>query len=181
MSADVAGDFQTLAVRLRDGTEVTVRAIRAEDADKLQAAIRALSADARYSRFFSAMKELPPHLLHRATNPDGTRELQLVAVIGSEAHETIIAGARYAASATEGDCEFAVAVIDAWQGRGLARLLLEALMREARARGFARMEGYLLATNASMRGLAKRLGFEQVASPEGPTVCLVRRDLDAVA
>jgi acetyltransferase len=80
----------------------------------------------------------------------------------------------------EGDCEFAVAVVDEWHGRGLARLLLETLMRAAHARGFARMEGYILPTNRRMLGLAKRLGFRTVKNPEGPTVCLVRRDLGAV-
>lgn len=66
-------------------------------------------------------------------------------------------------------------------GRGVARLLLETLMRAARARGFARMEGYILATNAAMLGLAKRLGFGAIESPDGPTVCRVRRDLAAVS
>lgn len=166
---------QPQTVRLRDGSDVTVRAIRADDADKLQAAVRALSTESRHSRFFSALRELPPSLLDRAIHPDARRELQLVAVAGAE--ERIIGGARYAASATEGDCEFAVAVIDEWHGRGLARVLLESLIAAARARGFARMEGYVLASNSAMLGLAQRLGFATMASPEGPTVSLVRREL----
>jgi hypothetical protein len=48
-----------------------------------------------------------------------------------------------------------------------ARVLLEALMREARAHGFARMEGYVLGSNAAMLGLAERLGFAKALSPEG--------------
>ena len=180
MSVSPEADFRPLAARLRDGTAVTVRAIRAEDADKLQAAIRALSAESRYSRFFAPLPELPPQLLERATRPDPKGELQLVAVAGAGLQEEIVGGARYAATATDGDCEFAVAVVDQWHGRGLARLLLETLMRAARARGFARMEGYILATNAAMLGLAKRLGFAAIESPEGPTVCLVRCDLGTV-
>jgi GNAT superfamily N-acetyltransferase len=176
MSADSVV-FEPLTTRLRDGSQVTVRAIRAEDADKLQAAIRALSVESRYSRFFSPLRELPPELLERATHPDAKRELQLVAVVASDSKEVIVGGARYAAAATDGDCEFAVAVVDEWHGRGLARLLLETLMRAAHAHGFARMEGYILATNAAMLGLANRLGFTTLESPEGPTVRLVRRDL----
>ena len=181
MAVDPEVAFEPVAVRLRDGMEVTVRVIRADDADKLQAAIRSLSAESRYTRFFSAMPELSPQLLDRATHPDAQGELQLVAVTGAGSEEEIIAGARYGATTTAGDCEFAVAVVDEWHGRGLARLLLETLMRTAHARGFARMEGYVLATNTPMLGLAKRLGFSKVPSPEGPSVCLVRRDLDPVA
>lgn len=174
-------DFQPLTVRLPQGAQLTVRAIRAEDAAKLQAAIHALSAESRYSRFFSPLRELPPELLERATRPDAKSELQLVAVTGSGREEEIIGGARYGATATPGHCEFAVAVVDAWHGRGVARLLLETLMRAARERGFTHIEGYILATNAAMLGLAKRLGFATIESPEGPTVCLVRRDLATVA
>jgi GNAT superfamily N-acetyltransferase len=75
------------------------------------------------------------------------------------------------------ECEFAIAVTDEWQGLGLARPLLEALMRHARERGFQRMEGYILATNTRMLSLAKRLGFVTVASPDDPGVRRVRCDL----
>lgn len=177
MSAPSRDDFQAVEVRLRDGRTVTVRAIRADDRERLQDAVRRLSPSSRYSRFFSPLRELPAALLERATRPDGEREMQLVAVAPHGAGEEIIAGARYAATAENGSCEFAVAVVDAWHGVGLARVLLEALMRSAQTRGFARMEGYVLATNAAMLGLAKRLGFVPVKSPEGPSVCLVQRDL----
>ena len=116
-------------------------------------------------------------MLERATRPDAKRELQLVAVVGEGEDEKIIGGARYAAAPNSADCEFAVAVVDEWHGLGLARRLLEALIETARARGFERMEGYILATNAPMIGLAKRLGFTPVESPEGPAVHLVRRNL----
>jgi GNAT superfamily N-acetyltransferase len=172
---------QPITVRLRDGAEVTLRAIRPDDDDKLTTAILALSAESRYSRFFAPVPRVSSQMVARATHPDAKREVQLVAVVRSGAEEKIVAGARYGATETEGDCEFAVAVVDEWHGRGLARLLLETLMRTARDRGFARMEGYVLATNASMLGLAKKLGFVTGKSPEGPTVCLVRRDLATVA
>jgi RimJ/RimL family protein N-acetyltransferase len=171
--------FDPVEMQLRDGRRVTVRAIHAHDRDKLQAAVRKLSPESRYLRFFSPLRELPPQLLERATHPEAARELQLVAVIGAGAEEQIIAGARYAATATDGDCEFGVAVVDEWHGLGLARQLLEALMRAARAGGFRHMEGYILAGNVPMLGLAKRLGFVPVQSPEGPSVCLLRCDLDA--
>jgi GNAT superfamily N-acetyltransferase len=165
-----------VTVQLRDGRVLTVRAIHADDRDKLQTAVRTLSPDARYSRFFSPLRELPAPLLERATHPDAESELQLVAVAG----DAIVAGARYAATAEPTCCEFAAAVLDEWQRCGLAHRLIEELMRTARARGFHHMEGYILSSNVAMLGLAKRLGFAPVASPEEPTVRLMRCDLDAV-
>jgi RimJ/RimL family protein N-acetyltransferase len=174
-------EFNPLDVQLRDGRRVTLRAVRAQDKDKLQEAVRALSVQSSYYRFFSPLRELSPQLLERATRPEQENELQLVAVVGEGAQEKIIGGARYAAVAASRDCEFAIAVVDEWHGLGLARQLLEALMRSARARGFERMEGYILATNPRMLGLAKRLGFAEMASPEGPTVRMVRCDLRTIA
>lgn len=180
-AVESGGEFSPVDLQLRDGRRVTLRAIRAQDKDKLQEAVRALSVQSSYYRFFSPLRELSPQLLERATRPEQENELQLVAVVGEGSQEKIIGGARYAAAAGSADCEFAVAVVDEWHGLGLARQLLEALMRTARARGFERMEGYILATNTRMLGLAKRLGFAEMESPEGPTVRMVRRDLRTVA
>ncbi len=170
-------EFPPFDVRLRDGRLVTVRAVRPEDKDALQAAVRELSPESRYSRFMSAMRELSPQMLEHGVHPQDGRELQLVAVRAEGTEQAIVGGARYAAAAGNRDCEFSVAVTDDWQGTGLARRLLEALMRAAQRRGFDRMEGYVLASNARMLALARRLGFAQVENPEGPTVRLVRRGL----
>lgn len=178
MATDAA--FEPIAIELRDGRRATLRAIGLEDAQKLQAAVRAFSTETSYYRFFSPLKELSSSMLERAIRPDPKRELQLVAVAGRGADEKIIAGARYSALVNSPDCEFAVAVVDGWHGLGIARSLLEALMRAARERGFVRMEGSVLATNRPMLGLAKRLGFSEGPSEEGASVRTVRRDLRTI-
>lgn len=167
----------TAEVRLRDGRIVTVRAVRPGDREAVRAVVERLSAEARYSRFMSALRELSPRMLEQAVNPDPTRELQLVAVHSDGFRQVIVGGARYSAAAGSKDCEFAVTVVDDWHGVGLGRRLLEALMRAAQARGFERMEGYILASNAPMLGLARRLGFARVENPEDPEVRVVRRNL----
>ena len=170
-------EFRPIVLQLRDGRRATLRAVRVEDRERLQAAFKRLSAESRYTRFMSALQELPPRLLDRAVNPEVGRELQLVAVEGEEPQQAIVASGRYSAAPGSKDCEFALAVTDEWQGVGLARQLLESLIYAARASGFERMEGYILASNTPMLGLARRLGFARVESPEGPTVHLVRLDL----
>ena len=169
--------FVTRDVELRGGRRVTLRAVRPEDKDEVQAFLKRLSEQSRYSRFMAPVRELSPTMLERAVSPDPGRELQLVALGGEGQRQTLVGGARYSAAAGSKDCEFALTVADDWQGLGLARRLLETLMDSARAAGFERMEGYILASNARMLGLARRLGFERVESPEGPAVHLVRRDL----
>jgi GNAT superfamily N-acetyltransferase len=176
MAGSASGsELLPIEVRLKDGRSVTVRAVLPADRTALQEAIKRLSVEARYSRFMSPLLELSPSMLERAVNPEQGRELQLIAVH----QQVIVGGARYSGAAGSKDCEFSVAVVDDWHGAGLARRLLETRMHAACSRGFERMEGYVLASNASMLGLARRLGFVRVESPEGPTVALVRRDLSA--
>lgn len=169
--------FLPIELQVRDGRRVTVRAMRPEDREALQAALKRLSVESRYARFMWPLCELSSEMLDRATHPEADRELQLVAVAREGKREEIVAGARYSAAAGSRDCEFALAVVDDWQRLGLARQLLGELMRAARARGFERMEGYILASNAGMLGLARQLGFVQCVSPEGPGVRMVRCDL----
>ncbi len=173
-------EFQPQELKLRDGRQVTVREVCAADAERMQTALRAMSDESRYARFMSALRELSPKMLEKATRPDAEREFQLVAVTGEGAQQKIVGGARYAAAPGSRDCEFALALIDNWQGQGLARQLLETLMRVARERGFERMEGYILPSNAPMLGLAKRLGFARVENAEDPSVQTVRCELASI-
>jgi acetyltransferase len=170
--------FVPIELRLRDGQRITLRAVQPQDEDRFQAVIKGLSEASRYTRFMSPLRELSGQMLERAVNPDPAHELQLVAVSGEQ---EIAGGARYCGSAGNNDCEFAITVANKWQGRGLARPLLTELMHAARTRGFEHMEGYILAGNVRMLGLAKRLGFTEVESPEGPMVRMLRCDLRTVA
>jgi hypothetical protein len=47
------------------------------------------------------------------------------------------------------------------------------------ARGLKSMKGFILSANAPMRKLARRLGFMETASDEGPGVVRVCLDLDS--
>ncbi|MGJ7509853.1 N-acetyltransferase family protein [Variovorax sp. GT1P44] len=164
-------------VSLRDGRQATLREIAPADKAALQAAVGSLSADSRYSRFMASVQEIPDKMLEAATHPVQDKEFALVAVSGHGLDESIIGGARYASEAGSDTCEFAITIVDGWQGQGLAPRLMETLMTAAEAHGFQWMEGYVLSTNASMRGLAKRLGFQESPFPGDATVRVVKRRL----
>jgi GNAT superfamily N-acetyltransferase len=172
------GDFPPRGVSLRDGRSVTIRAIRADDAEGMQSAIVRLSEEARYTRFMAPLKELSPAMLERAVRPVAGRDLALVAVAvaGEGEDEVIIGGARYIGT-EDGSCEFAVTITDDWQGAGLASTLMKALIEDARTRSVKRMDGFVLASNRPMLELARRLGFSVGPSEEGPSVRLVRLEL----
>ena len=178
--ASAGEDFTPVTVTLRGGRRVTLRPIRPDDGESLQAAVVGLSAEARYLRFMGHLKELSPGMLERAVHPAPGRDLALVALAdpadeGAEAR--VVGGARYIADREGRTCEFAVAVADDWSGMGLAARMMKELIRSASARGLKVMEGFILANNTPMRNLARRLGFESGASSEGPGVVRVWLDL----
>ena len=164
-----------LSLTLRDGRRVTVREIRPADREGLHAAVLSLSPDARYTRFMSAVNDFPEATYEAATRPHPQRDFALVVLPEGDggAAGPVIAGARYASAAGSDCCEFAITIVDGWQGQGLSGPLMGALIDEARGHGFRAMEGYVLSTNAPMRRLARRLGFSDAPCPDDATTRLV--------
>jgi acetyltransferase len=146
-------------VKLRDGTAVTLRPIRPEDADMEQAFVKGLSDESRHFRFMNTVRELTPAMLVRFTQIDYDREMAFVAVIDEGGREREIGVTRYVTNPDGQTCEFALVVADAWQGRGLGRRMLESLIRVARERGLAEMVGHVLTSNRAMLALCQSLGF----------------------
>jgi RimJ/RimL family protein N-acetyltransferase len=172
-------EMPSTTVTLRDGRRVTVRTISEQDKEGLHAAFHRLSADARYSRFMSPLKDLSDQMLEGATHPMPGHEFALVATCGTGKDELIVGGARYAAAPDSDHCEFGIAITDDWQGLGLARYLLQTLIAAARSSGFHRIEGYVLASNTAMRGLARRLGFLDTSAPDDWCLRVVSLELDS--
>jgi GNAT superfamily N-acetyltransferase len=166
--------FAPTEVELRDGRRVRLREIRPDDRDEVRQAFDRLSGESRYMRFMSSIKELSPQMLERTVNPQGERELGLVAEVDARDGIDIVAGARYYIEADGETCEFAVTVADGWQRVGLASRLMRELIEAARARGLRHMEGFVLAGNAGMLDLARRLGFTVKTDPHDQTVAIVR-------
>lgn len=165
---------------LADGRQVTVRAIRPEDAAMEQAFVRALSDESRYFRFANAIHELSDSLLVRFTQIDYDRELALVAVVDENEAPEQIGVARYVIDADGITCEFAIALADAWQGQGIGRRLLTRLAQAARARGLRTMVGQVLPHNIRMLGLMNAMGFVVGPDPDEPTMRRVVLDLSRV-
>jgi len=162
---------------LCDGTEVTLRSLRVEDADLERELFAHLSAESRYKRFMIAMRELPQDKLRALTNVDGVRHVAFIATMERQGREAPLGIARYVVSPTGSDCEFAIAVDDAWQGRGLAGILMSALIDAARAAGLARMDGDVLAANHRMLRFVRQLGFHLRHNPDDPQVVRAERAL----
>jgi len=163
--------------RLRGGQALRIRPIRPEDAALEIAFVDRMSERSRYMRFFSAGRGLTPAMLARLTQVDYDRELALIALSGEGESERIVGVARFAANPDGVSCEFAVAIDDHWNGRGVATILMQRLMDAARDAGYRRMTGNVLPDNDSMLKLAARLNFERSRDEDDPALVKVVRPL----
>lgn len=143
---------------LRDGHEVCVRAIRPDDAERLQRFHAHLSLDTIVFRFFRVVPQLSREMAEHFTQLDYGRRMALIATIGQGQQEEILAVVRYDATGPAA-AEVAFVVRDEWQGHGLATELLHRLARYARARGFASFVAITMASNARMLDVLRNSGF----------------------
>ncbi len=163
--------------QLPDGTDITIRPIRPEDADMEQEFVRNLSDESRYFRFMQAVHELTPEMLVRFTQIDYDREMALIAVVQFEGKDLQISVARYSTNPDGRSCEFALVVADQWQHRGLAQKLMHSLMDAARTRGLKIMQGEVLSNNYGMLKLMEKLNFTMELDKSDRTLTLVSRNL----
>ncbi len=149
-----------------DGHELFIRPIRPSDADLLIDHFYSLSPRSVYLRFFSPVKELSKAMLIRFTQIDYDREIALIALMGNGGNKKIIGVCRIIIEPDKTLGEFAMAISDDWQGKGIGSSLLKLCLKAACAKGIKQVIGIVLAENTQMLRLGRKLGFSVKRHPD---------------
>ena len=149
---------------LRDGGSIYIRAIRADDKERLLDHFRHMSQDSIYHRFFGLKHSLTEQDLVRFTEVDFTTHVALVATLRTGGDERFIGVGRYVVSGP-GRAEIAFAVLDEHQGRGIGTVLLDHLGRVARAAGIVEFQADVLGDNNRMLEVFGKSGYASSARP----------------
>jgi acetyltransferase len=145
-----------------------LRAVRREDRGALGDFFAGLSPASRRRRFLASTRRLSDAELARYADVDHRSADGLLAVSGRDGR--VVGFAQYATwDGRPGVADFAIAVADEWQGRGLGLRLGAELARRARAHGVSTLTATTFADNAAARRLLGRLGFA-VRGRQGPEV-----------
>ena len=157
---------------LKDGTEVTIRAVCASDGPAILAAFNQLGQESIYRRFFSPKKVLSDAELKQLTDIDFAQVSALVVTTQRNGVETLLGGGRYAVEAGDRpqSAELAFLTAEAYRGRGAARLVLRHLVILAREARLASLEADVLAENQSMMNVFRRSGLPMVQRRDGNVV-----------
>jgi acetyltransferase len=149
---------------MKDGTQVTIRPIRADDEPLMVKFHATLSDRTVYMRYFTSLslaRRTAHERLVRICYTDRGREIVLVAEHeGSETGERDILGVgRLNKLKTEGEAEIAVLVSDEHQHKGLGTELLQRLIGVARDLGVSRIVAEMLRDNIAIQSIFRMLGF----------------------
>ena len=155
------------SVELLDGTRVAYRAIAPDNAVALQRFHHRLSDRSVYLRFFGAKPHLSDRKASYFTNVDGTNRFALVA-LDPEHEGEITAVVSFDREGDTERAEYAAAVEDRWQGKGLGLALTRCLVEAALRRGIRVFTGVVLPENRRMLNLLRDLGLpERLRYEEG--------------
>jgi RimJ/RimL family protein N-acetyltransferase len=154
-----------------DNVRYRIRPIRSDDAERELAFIQTLSQESLYNRMLCGYKIPSAEQLEHWVHIDYRLQMAFVAVVGDANDEHIIGIARYC---TDGDHrgEYAIAIADAWQDRGVGTTLSHLLFDYARMIGIVELHAVMLSTNHRMVDLARSLGMRvSVDQREPRLVC----------
>jgi len=164
----------TFITTLKDGTKILIRLLKPEDKKEIAAGFQKLSPKSRRFRFVCPINRLLPEQLSYLTEIDNIHHLAYGARDISSPQTPGIGIARYVQLKGEKNtAEFAVTVIDEYQGRGLGKIFIRALQDAAFENGIRTLRGYIHKENIPMLHLAESIGAELSQTSSA----LIRADL----
>ena len=153
--------FNNTTITLKDGTIVYLRQISSVDASSIFEIYDNMSEDSLHLRFNSAV--LPSVYKQMAEKTAVSIEENGFGLLAYVIDGTTESGIRplglaYYVSNGDETPEFALSIIDDFQGKGLGKGLLNVLFTRAQKAGVAFLEAYVLSHNVGMRMLIHRSG-----------------------
>lgn len=145
---------------LKDGREVLLRPIIAEDEQTHIEFNNSLSKEDRYKRFFGEVGQLSHEEMAKMTQIDFDREMAFIASFRDHDDNFHTLGVVRAITDPENaETEFAVVIRSDLQGQGLGKKLMVKMIEYCKSRGTETMMGITLPQNAGMVSLSRKLGF----------------------
>jgi acyl-CoA hydrolase/GNAT superfamily N-acetyltransferase len=144
----------------KTGEPVLFRPVRISDEPLLQEFLYSLSEESTYRRFISPRMDMPHERVQELVIIDHFMETAILAVMGHEDKEKVVAVGRYNIDPETHTAEVAFAVRDDYHNRGLGTELLAYLTYLAKRQGLLGFTADVLMDNTPMLHVFEKGGFE---------------------
>jgi GNAT superfamily N-acetyltransferase len=142
-----------------EGVRVTFRPVKITDIRRIQEHFYAMEEQDIQSRFFSQRKSFYEDHMQSRSQIDYIRSMTIVAVTGRETYEKIIGIGEYVQEEGRDIAEVAFSVLKEWQGKGIARILIQKIAEAAVRNGLAGLVAYTSLKNRAMVKVFKTLPY----------------------
>ncbi len=145
---------------LKDGTPVTLRPIKPEDEPMWHELLKDCSTQSIWSRFSYLSKQTTHEMASRFCFIDYDRELGMVAEVEEGGHRKLVGAGHLVADMDHETAEYAVLVVDRWQGRGLGGMLTDYCLEVAKKWNVKKVVGEIAKENTRMLATFRNRGFD---------------------
>jgi acetyltransferase len=152
-------DFREV-VTLKDGSLVTLRPIRPDDAPRLQEGFSRLTPHTIYMRFLKVARELTDQQAREMAEVDYQKRMAIVGYVLEGGQERLVVVARYELLDRDepGLAEAAIVVRDDYQGRGLGKISMQHLVEYASRHGVRGLVATVHANNTPLLSFIRNSG-----------------------
>jgi GNAT superfamily N-acetyltransferase len=144
----------------KTGLQIFLRSVKITDEPLLKDFFYSLSDRSLHRRFMSWRKDIPHERLQDFVIIDYTKEISVLAIIGSQENEIIVGLGQYGIDEATHAAEVAVAVRDDYQKRGIGTELLSYLTYLAKREGLLGFTAEVLVENNAMLQVFEKGGFD---------------------
>ena len=144
----------------KTGMQVFLRPVKISDESPVKDFFYSLSEKSLSRRFLSLRKDMPHERLQEFVVIDYTRELVILAIIGSADNELIVGIGQYSIDEKTHTAEVAFAIRDDYQNRGIGSELLSYLTYLAKREGLLGFTAEVLTDNRPMLHVFEKGGFD---------------------
>ena len=148
-------------VTLKNGQDILIRPITAEDEAKNLSFDNSLSKEDRYKRYFSERGKMTHEEMAVLTQIDYEREMAFIALrLDADKEWEMLGVIRASTDPDNIDAEFGMIVSADLQGLGLGSIMLKKLIAYQAGKGTRYLTAMTMLSNIGMAKLAKKMGFK---------------------
>ncbi|OLS14210.1 MAG: acetyl-CoA hydrolase [Promethearchaeota archaeon CR_4] len=146
-----------------DNKKIIVRPVKSTDERLQQELYYSLSERDRYYRFFTPVKDFRHKKIQPLVNVDYSRDMILVcSYTNPQGEESLIGTGGFFKTENPAKAELAFTTSESWREKGIAKFLLQYLIRIAREQGYRALNGLILLENRAMLHIMQSAGYKLV-------------------